>query len=232
MSEYWQEDINDDANWQIPPDVIDSSFRLIGKTIQVDHAWVLSQSTKKSLPWYVDDDLAALHLIHVAESANGWQRPEGAREILHMSRRTRLYLRLPGSRLQDAAQLKGKTLYLGTEPIKLGDYKVRSLSKSAVIFARYLDMQDNVNESLFLEKVRIELEEKRIFARKMLCGRVQTLQCPSGDLITRSLMLADLPVKDSVKLQQVGLGGNRKIGCGVFIAHKGIDAVGGQQENK
>jgi len=42
---------------------------------------------------------------------------------------------------------------------------------------------------------------------------------------TRSLMLADLTVEEAVKLQQQGLGADRKLGCGLFIPHKGINPV-------
>ncbi|MEK7716319.1 MAG: type I-MYXAN CRISPR-associated protein Cas6/Cmx6 [Pseudomonadota bacterium] len=35
-------------------------------------------------------------------------------------------------------------------------------------------------------------------------------------------MLADLAVEESVKLQQQGLGTDRKLGCGLFIPHKDI----------
>ena len=38
-------------------------------------------------------------------------------------------------------------------------------------------------------------------------------------------MLADLLPEDSVKLQEVGLGPARKLGCGLFMPQKDIKAV-------
>jgi hypothetical protein len=38
-------------------------------------------------------------------------------------------------------------------------------------------------------------------------------------------MLADLSTDESIRLQQQGLGPRRLMGCGIFIPHKGIDAV-------
>jgi CRISPR/Cas system CSM-associated protein Csm4 (group 5 of RAMP superfamily) len=38
-------------------------------------------------------------------------------------------------------------------------------------------------------------------------------------------MLADLKPEESLRLQQQGLGPHRLMGCGIFIPHKGIDAV-------
>jgi len=38
-------------------------------------------------------------------------------------------------------------------------------------------------------------------------------------------MIADLKTGESLALQQVGLGEGRKLGCGLFLPHRGIDAV-------
>ena len=51
-----------------------------------------------------------------------------------------------------------------------------------------------------------------------------------GTLFTRALLVADLSPEESVKLQQLGLGKDRLLGCGLFVPHKGIDAVYNMQE--
>ncbi|MBV5275414.1 MAG: type I-MYXAN CRISPR-associated protein Cas6/Cmx6, partial [Lamprocystis purpurea] len=48
----------------------------------------------------------------------------------------------------------------------------------------------------------------------------------NGAITTRSLLLAGLKPDESLRLQQQGLGLHRLMGCGIFIPHKGIDAVG------
>ena len=44
-------------------------------------------------------------------------------------------------------------------------------------------------------------------------------------VMTRSLMLAELQPEESIRLQEDGLGPLRHMGCGIFIPHKGIEAV-------
>jgi hypothetical protein len=61
--------------------------------------------------------------------------------------------------------------------------------------------------------------------RKALCGKTLALATPEGALAARSLMLADLSLEESVRLQQHGLGSHRAMGCGIFLPHKGIHAV-------
>ena len=69
------------------------------------------------------------------------------------------------------------------------------------------------------------LTDMGIRVRKALCGKSTLLATPTGTVQTRSLMLADLTVEESVRLQQCGLGTHRLMGCGLFIPHKGIDSV-------
>ena len=38
-------------------------------------------------------------------------------------------------------------------------------------------------------------------------------------------MIADLKRDESLSIQQYGLGEGRKLGCGLFMLHRGIDAV-------
>ncbi len=43
-------------------------------------------------------------------------------------------------------------------------------------------------------------------------------------IITRSLLVADLALEDAVRLQETGIGPHeyKKLGCGLFIAHKTV----------
>ena len=61
--------------------------------------------------------------------------------------------------------------------------------------------------------------------RKLLPGRQLNLRGPEGIVKTRSLMVADLELTDSLILQEQGLGEGRTFGCGLFIHQKGIKAI-------
>ncbi|MEJ2178567.1 MAG: type I-MYXAN CRISPR-associated protein Cas6/Cmx6 [Gammaproteobacteria bacterium] len=43
--------------------------------------------------------------------------------------------------------------------------------------------------------------------------------------------LAELEPAESIALQQRGVGLNRALGCGIFLPHKSLAAVGSSQEN-
>jgi CRISPR-associated protein Cas6 len=224
---FWQEDEDKTLPWQAPDDVLDLSFAIQCKQLPLDHAWVLSQAIHAALPWFGDEATAGIHTIHVAESGNGWERPDNpANQYLLPSRRTRMTLRIPKHRLQDAQRLSGQTLNLDGFPLGVGIAKEKPLTNSSVIFARYVLSDAGEEEPDFLHRMAQEIRSTADFkVKKMMCGKSYTIHTPEGHLHTRHLMIADLDNDPSIKLQQIGLGDGRKLGCGLFMPHKGIKTL-------
>ena len=229
---FWQEDKDDGGVYEVPDDVQDLLFRIDCKTLPLDHGFDLSQQIIQHLPWMKDEPQAAIHQIHVAESANGWMRPEDPEtEVLCVSHRTKMMLRLPQHRFDDAQSLVGKTLEIGGYPLTVGRFTTRKLSKLTTIFARYLDTGGLEDESRFLQNVHAQLLGKGIKVKKMMSGRLMKHRTDDGEILTRKLMISDLDVEESVLLQQNGLGDKQLLGIGIFMPHKGIDAVNKKQSN-
>jgi CRISPR-associated protein Cas6 len=196
----------------------------------VDHAWALRDALVSMLPWLGDEPGAGIHSLHVADSGNGWQRPDNPDDLLYPSRRTRLSLRLPRSRVTDAEKLKGATLDIAGNPLIVEQASVRGLSDLTTLFSRYVVAGEGEDEAAFLAEALRRLQAMGIRPRKMICGIERHLGTPEGRIRTRSLMLAELAVDESVRLQQQGLGPHRLLGCGLFIPHKGIQEIGASRE--
>lgn len=222
---YWHEEKDDSQPDAIPNDIVDLSFKVSCRHLPLDHAHALSAALHDALPWLIDEDRAGVHLIHGAESGNGWIRPEGPHEMMFLSRRTRMTLRLPLERIEQASVLKGQTLDIDDNPLTLGETKVRPLSRLSTLFSRHAITENDQHENAFLDAVAQELREMGIRVKKMMCGRMHQLSFPHRNIATRSVMIDGLEVHESVKLQRLGLGPGRKFGCGLFIPHKGIAAV-------
>ncbi len=228
---YWQEDKDDGQEFVVPDDVQDLLFKIDCKTLPLDHGFALSQQIQQYLPWIKDETGAAIHQIHVAESANGWLRPDNPEtDVLCVSRRTKMTLRLPESRLDAARELVGKTLDIKGHHLTVGEFTTRKLSKLTTIFARYIDTQGVEDEEAFLENMAQALRDQDIRVKKMMSGKLVKHDTGEGELLTRKLMISDLEVKESVLLQQEGLGDKQLLGIGIFMPHKGIDAVNQKQE--
>ncbi len=227
---YWQED-EEQEDVETPESVQDLLFRIDCRTLPLDHAEALSNEIRRHLPWLDEEPQAAIHLIHVAESANGWMRPEDPdSELLHVSRRTRMTLRLPSHRFEDARALSGKTLDIAGHELTVGDYHLRPLSKLTTIFARHVDTGGTEDEAEFMRLVAGQLRDRGISVKKMMPGRLHRHRTAEGDILTRKLMLSDLQIPESLQLQELGLGDRQLMGMGIFLPHKGIEAVNKKQQ--
>ena len=239
----WQ-DTPDEKHEAACEDVVDLAFRLSGGTLAVDHAHALSRALLAELPWLADEPQSGVHQIHVASSGHGWTRPDGdACEVLNLSRRTRLTLRLPRERLVDAESLSGRSLDVGGHRLQVGGAAERPLKPSRTLFARYVICDDSrcEDEECFIDWVADRLRGMGITPTKLLCGMSSRIEAPRerfgsrsrrsptscipAVVRARSLMVAALPADASLTLQRQGLGDGRLIGCGLFVPHKGIEAV-------
>jgi CRISPR-associated protein Cas6 len=223
---FWTDEDKTVEEFRVLDDVIDLAFAIKCPTLPIDHAYELSQRLHEELPWLGEEPQAGIHLIHGAASGNGWYRPdETAGALLHLSRRARMRLRLPRHRLEDADALSGRILDVGGHALEVGKSELHRLNPLPTLFSRYVITREAAAEEEFLQTALERLKQLDIDARKLLCGITHALNFPDGPLFTRSLMIADLTPEHSIRLQQAGLGEGRKIGCGLFIPHKGIKPV-------
>lgn len=223
---FWQEDEDKSAPYDIPEDVIDLSFNIKCKTLPIDHAWSLSQEIIKQLPWLEDHAIAGIHQIHVAESNNGWLRPDDEDALLYPSRRTKMSLRIPTEKVPDTETLTGKVLNINGHLLEIGKSKKRIFTNASVIFSRYILSDETEDENSFLQRMANEIQTKTSHkVKKMICGKSYSINTPQGPLKTRHLMIADLDSDTSIKIQQLGLGEGKQLGCGLFLPHKGIKSL-------
>ncbi len=221
---YWTDEEERARGVQIPKDIVDLSFKLNCRELPIDHAQSLSSAIIAELPWLLDEEEAAIHQIHVAASGNGWIRPDdNEHDVLCLSHRTQFTLRIPTSRVSDAQALTGKVLNIEGNSLTLGHSRSRHLSKMTTLFSRYVVGPENEEE--FLSEIAKILWTLHIPIRKLLCGMPHIVKSDAGDLQTKSVMMADLDLAESILLQRKGLGSNRLLGCGIIIPHKGIEAV-------
>ena len=231
---FWQEQEDKKKQFIVPDKIVDLSFKVKCKQLPLDHAHALSQTIQQALPWFADEPQSGIHLIHGAESGNGWIRPQEPDAALSLSKRTRFVLRLPKQRVEDATKLSGQKLKVAGNDLVLSAPNQKPLSILTTIFARYVVIQGEENtiedEEAFLNQAAVMLKKEGIEVKKMMSGRTHVLRMPDKDLLARSLMIDGLKIEESIYLQQNGLGEGRLVGCGLFIPHKGIDAVGQAQE--
>lgn len=220
---YWQED--EENAKKVSDAIVDVVYGLDCRSLPVDHAFALSEAVLEHLPWLIEEQGAGIHPISIPEAGNGWFRPEGGDELLHLSKRTKLTLRIPSSRFDDAASLCGKLLSVADNEMKVLKMRERLLQPMETVFSRYNVLKEGMDEASFMQDIMQTLQTMGIKPRKMLPGRVHALRTDEGILNTMTLMIADLSQEDSLRIQQKGIGEHQHMGCGLFIPQKSITEV-------
>jgi len=225
---FWEDDDNEKEQVTASEEVVDVSYRIRCRQLPTSHAQELAESLYVVLPWLKDEKSVAIQQIHGAASGNGWERPADG-EMIQLSRRTRMQLRIPSVRLDAAASLSGITMDVAGNSLTVGEMSVKPISPVATLLSRYMVVPDGCNEESFISWVAAELERHNIQVKKVLCGKGHEIVIGGDVLQTRSLMIADLDKASSVLLQEAGLGPHRHFGCGIFLPHKSIKAVSKMQ---
>lgn len=210
----------------------DVSFRIECPALPVDHSAALAQSLFSQQSWIAKLQGTGVHPIHLAGSQNGWQRPEGHSQLLLLSKRTRLRIRieaLQADRLIES--LVGTVHTIAGYPLRVVDARVTPLQPATTLFSRYTvylqdqQQQNEQAEQALMRRVVDNCNQFGFSPRKILCGRTATVLTADGSVTATSVLLADVPTEYSLVLQDNGLGDHRLMGCGILIPHKDTAAV-------
>lgn len=195
-------------------ETIDMVFSLSGRSLRPDYALPLWQSLRVMLPWLSDEPSAGILPIAGASAGDG---------ILYLSHRAHLTLRLPQRRAGDAYALSGLQLDLGGG-VEIGEARLRALVPSPAQYSPCVAIGCAAEEE-FLAECATRLDEIGVSC-SLVCGRAQARSGEEGEIRGFSLMLHGLTAAHSLRIQQLGLGEARKLGCGIFVPHKTATAVG------
>ena len=211
-------------------DMIELSFSVDCKELPYDHAFELSSEILNLMPEIKNDKRNAIQTLHGPMSGNGWVRPDG--QNIPLSKRAKLIMRINKSQIDHIKMIEGREINLFGNKLKIGKSKVKSFVIVKDLFCRFIISDPNIDEDKFLELIQNELRQYNINLRKALCGQSKMIRFGSETFYTRSLMIADLSKKESLRLQEEGVGERRLYGCGIFLPHKSIDAVNNFKEEE
>lgn len=196
------------------PAMVDVAFALDGgDTLACDHRYALAEALESELPWLGGLPSAGVHHLNLVAGTG----PE-----LMVSRRTRLTLRVPRERADDAGAIAGTHLDVGGHRLRVGEPQCRELLPYRTLYAHFVAAGDT-DELAFLRAVGEELARLGVQCRPV-CGRLQVRE--RGLLKGFSLMLDGLSPDHSLCVLESGLGAHRRLGCGLFVPHRSAAAVG------
>lgn len=195
-------------------DMIDVAFSLRGGSIPADHGWQLYRQLAERLDWLESEPDAGVHPIRGSRAVAG---------EIYLGARARLMLRLPRARAEQSFALSGARFNLGNE-VEVGSAHLRPLFAHGTLYSQFATT-GTPDEAAFQRNVSTALRSARIRC-KVICGKMRRAQTEGAEIVGFSVMLHELSPEHSLRMQAAGLGGGRKLGCGIFIPHKSAAAVG------
>ena len=200
---------------------IDVSYRLTGTTVPLDHSYPLYSALSHLIPDLHEAKWLGIHPI-------GGVRRVG--KTLELTPHSSLQLRLPLDKLSHLRRLANSRFALNPgHPIKLdGAPTVRFLTPASTMSARQVMFrvegfsmepnqlpQDVHLDDNFLVAANRQLRNLGIVGRLHLRG-LRRLTVKGLTLIAYSVDCSGLSAEHSLLLQERGLGGKRRMGCGLF----------------
>ena len=189
-------------------------FPVEGRRLPADHGYALYSAITHLLPAAHAARWLALELI----SGVPWR--EGI--IVLPTRGAALYLRVPADHYAAVLPLAGKRLDIDGHPLRLSIPSARPLTPAASLYARTVTIKKFTEPEPFLDAARRQLAALEITATLELPRdeqgrfRRRVLRIKDKTIVGFSLAAHDLSDSDSIKLQTLGLGGRRAMGCGIF----------------
>lgn len=190
---------------------IDIRFGLTGDRLPTDYAWPLFEALAARLPWLATEPGAGVHPLRTL--------PAGEGEVL-LAQRTKLVLRVPQSRSDDALSLARTQLTVGGHALSVGMGAPRALVPSATIAAQRV-ASPAPDVTAFEGEVADALAARGVAAR-VIAGRARRSQSGSRLTVGYAVTLHGLRAEDSLRVQREGVGGERALGWGVFVPAKTI----------
>lgn len=215
--------INDDTS-----PYVTVHFPVQGRQLPADHGYLLYSAITRQLPSLHGQTWLGIELL----SGIPWR--EGI--IVLPTRGAHLRLRIPADRYGHVLPLAGKRLDIAGHPIRLGIPLARPLTPAPSLYARCVTIKKFTDAEPFLDAARRQLDALKLTATIELPTdeqgrprrRILTIQ--GKHVIGFSLAAHNLNDEDSLRLQTIGIGGRRAMGCGLFNAIvRRFDSEGDEQ---
>jgi hypothetical protein len=223
--------------------LIELHFPVLGSTLPTDHGYALYTALSHLVP-----PLHDRNAIRIAPIAGQYV---GNRILQLVPLRSRLRIRLPTEDIPTLLPLAGKQLRLDGCTIRVGVPQVRALIPAPNLIARMVVIKSSsprrdpadknsrdpnatkryLDPASFLDAVRHDLARREIHAQADLplhetgprAGqpRRHILRIHGKTIVGFGVLVQGLTAEESVRLQEEGIGGRGKMGCGFFTPTKG-----------
>ena len=191
--------------------VVDVAFRIMGTKVPVDHGYALYAAISRLMPAIHAAKDIGVHPIRGRYDGNG---------CLVLGPLSRLILRMPDEVIAPYIKLAGKTIELDGHRLNVGVPEIRLLKPVASLYARLVTIKKFLDPEPFLEAARRQLDTAGVTA-DLRVGDRKTFRVKDKQVVGFAMLATNLDAESSIKLQEIGIGGRRRVGGGGVVPFPG-----------
>jgi CRISPR-associated protein Cas6 len=186
--------------------IIDLCFRITGTSVPLDHGYLLYAGLSRLLPRLHESKWLGVHPL------------TGLRvgKELQLARGSRLRLRLPAERISEVLGVAGKRIELNGSAVHVGVPEIRMLQPVAALRARLVNIKGFEEDQPFREAAQRQLDALGVRGQ-LGVGRRRVMRIKDKTIVGYHVVVAELTAEESIALQEHGIGGRRRMGCGIFV---------------
>ena len=190
---------------------VDLSYPVLGKLLPVDHGYALYGAISRVLPVIHEDLEIGLKVVRGRYIGNG---------LLDISPASELVLRLPISKVGQYLSLAGKKLEVLVHSLRVGVPHTRALIPATALYSPLVTTRNGHDQERFEAEARSQMARLDLKGR-LAIGKRRTFQVHGKQVVGYEVLVSELTASESIRLQEQGLGGRRKMGCGFFEVWRG-----------
>ena len=194
---------------------IELAFPVIGKNLPIDHGYQLYSALKYRLMQLKDWDDISIKTI-------SGKLDRHKRNEINLTYRSKLLIRLPAEKIPFVYSFSGKSLTIGKHKIRLGIPEMNFLQPKSKLRSHIVVISNYQEPDPFFQAAQRQLDELNIQAESKLIANQEGIPKRKTIKVNQTLVgfgleITNLGEEDSLVLQEKGLGGKQKMGCGVFV---------------
>jgi CRISPR-associated protein Cas6 len=209
---------------------IDFVFPVSGKIIPADHGYHLLSAISGMVPFSHSNEDIGIHSISGILQKN---------RILELTDKSKLNLRIPHENISNFLKLSGEKLQIDGKSINVGVPTIRDLVPASRLYSRLVIIRGFMKAEPFLDAIKRHLEIMKVYGKPSLIAQPEkmdanknkkegthspylrrTVRIRKKEIVGFAVRIEELTAEESILVQEKGIGGRRRFGCGLFVQEK------------
>ena len=186
--------------------VVDVVFPVSGRRVPYDNGYALYSALSNEAPFLHENERVGIFQVRSTSMGDG----TGS-----LAKGSVLKLRVPASLYPPLVKLAAKPLDLAGHPIRLGVPAAHPLTPASKAWAELVVIKGFTEPDPFLQAVSRQLDALEIEGQPEALQR-NVVRVKGRSIVGFQILILGLSDADSLMLQEQGIGGKRRMGCGLF----------------